>query len=131
MNTRLLILGALIAFGAQAKVIVDTKGVDMERYHADYYECEQLSYQVEQQQADSLGHDVLHDTAKGALLGAAGGAISGGSGSKGAQVGAGVGLIGGVLHHGAEKRQLAQSHAQHQDQVMRNCLFGRGYRVLD
>ncbi|SHH20852.1 glycine zipper family protein [Ferrimonas marina] len=122
---------ALLSLSAQANVIVDTQGVDMERYHADRYECEQLSQQVEHQQTDSLGHDALRSTGKGALLGAAGGAIAGGSGSKGAKIGAGVGLVSGALHHSAEKREAQQEYSFEQQQVVRNCLINRGYQVLN
>ncbi|CAM4215246.1 glycine zipper family protein [Vibrio agarivorans] len=128
-----LILGAIALFSATtyANVIVDTKNVDQTQYHADLYECQQLSQQSEMKQTDSLGHDVVGSTAKGAALGAAGSAIAGGSGSKGAKVGAGIGVIGGVLKHGSEKREHAAEHDYEVQAVMRNCMIGRGYRVLN
>ncbi|MDR9830625.1 glycine zipper family protein [Vibrio sp. FNV 38] len=123
----------LLAFSSasMANVIVDTKGVDQTQYHADLYECQQLSQQAQQQQTDSLGHDVIGSTAKGAVLGAAGSAIAGGSGSKGAKVGAGIGVIGGALKHGSQKRYNEQEHEVEVQTVMRNCMVGRGYRVLN
>ncbi|WP_112480419.1 glycine zipper family protein [Vibrio variabilis] len=89
------------------------------------------SENVESGQSNSLGSDMLGSTAKGAALGAAGGAISGGSGTKGAQVGAGIGLIGGALKHGAEKRHQAEEYQVQKDQVVRHCMQGRGYYVLN
>ncbi|MGS0693353.1 hypothetical protein [Shewanella sp. 0m-4] len=49
----------------KANIIVDSKNVDPQQYHADMYECEQLSQQVEPQSSNSLGHDILKSTAKG------------------------------------------------------------------
>lgn len=121
----------LLPLQVYANVIVDTKGVDTEKYHADMYECEQISHQVNAEGTDSFAHDALGSTAKGAALGAAGGAISGGSGSKGAKIGAGIGLIGGALKHSAEKKQVEQNYSYQQQNVMHNCMVGRGYRVLN
>ncbi|MEZ9819894.1 glycine zipper family protein [Shewanella sp. 10N.286.45.A1] len=135
MSRKKLLLSAalLISVSAytQANIIVDSKNVDPQQYHADMYECEQLSQQVEPQSSNSLGHDILKSTAKGAAIGAAGGAISGGSGSNGAKAGAGIGLIGGALKHGAEKRRAEQSFDAQTQNVMRNCMVGRGYTVLN
>jgi hypothetical protein len=114
-----------------ANIIVDTQNIDTQKYHADMYECQTLSQQVDHQQTQSLGRDMLGSTAKGALLGAAGGAIIGGSGSKGAKVGAGVGLVGGMLKHGSERRHAEQGYEYEQNNVMRNCMLGRGYNVLN
>ncbi|MGR5442524.1 hypothetical protein ACPV45_23215, partial [Vibrio mediterranei] len=58
-------------------------------------------------------------------------AIAGGHGSKGAKVGAGVGLVGGLLHHRAEA-QYSEAKYQHDvDSVMKQCMVGRGYNVLN
>ncbi len=135
MNRKKLLLSATLLLSVptytQANIIVDTKNVDTQQYHADMYECEQLSQQIEHQAPNSLGHDVLSSTAKGAAIGAAGGAISGGSGSSGAKAGAGIGLIGGALKHGAEKRRAEQNFDGQTQSVVRNCMVGRGYTVLN
>ncbi|MBD1567005.1 glycine zipper family protein [Vibrio sp. S12_S33] len=135
MKKQQLLLSTLLIFTlpslSYANIIVDTKNVDEQKYHADLYECDQLSNQVEQHQTDSLGHDVLGSTAKGAALGAVGSAIGGGSGSNGAKVGAGIGVIGGALKHGSEKRQAEQQYDIQKQNVMRNCMTGRGYTVLN
>ncbi|MDE1208843.1 glycine zipper family protein [Vibrio aestuarianus] len=135
MKKQQLLLSTLLIFTlpslSYANIIVDTKNVDEQKYHADLYECDQLSNQVEQQQTYSLGHDVLGSTAKGAALGAVGSAIGGGSGSNGAKVGAGIGVIGGALKHGSEKRQAEQQYDIQKQNVMRNCMIGRGYTVLN
>lgn len=114
-----------------ANIIVDTQNVDTQQYHADMYECQELSQQVDHTQTNSLGRDMLGSTAKGAVLGAAGGAVAGGSGSKGAKVGAGIGLVGGVLKHGSQRRHAEHEYVEEQQNVMRNCMIGRGYNVLN
>ncbi|MCZ4339077.1 glycine zipper family protein [Shewanella colwelliana] len=135
MSRKKILLGAALFVSVsaytQANIIVDNKNVDAQQYHADMYECEQLTQQVEHQSSNSLGHDVLSSAAKGAAIGAAGGAISGGSGSNGAKAGAGIGLIGGALKHGAEKRRAEQNFDDQTQSVMRNCMVGRGYTVLN
>ncbi|GLS90003.1 hypothetical protein GCM10007916_10700 [Psychromonas marina] len=123
----------LVAFSSAsfANVIVDTQNLDMQKYHADMYECQQLSQQVQYGETNSVGQDMVSSTAKGAVIGAAGGAISGGSGSKGAKIGAGVGIVSGLLRHGAEKRNANAQYSNEQHSVMHNCLVGRGYTVLN
>lgn len=109
MSRKKILLGAALFVSVsaftQANIIVDSKNVDTNQYHADMYECEQLSHQVEHSESNSLGHDLLGSAAKGAAIGAAGGAISGGSGSNGAKAGAGIDIIDGALKHAAEKRR--------------------------
>ncbi len=127
----LLALLAVLPLAASADIIVDTKNIDQTQYHADLYECQALSQQVDQQETDSLGRDLVSSTAKGAALGAAGSAIAGGNGGRGAQVGAGIGIISGALKHGAEERAVQAQHDSEVQTVMRNCMTGRGYTVLN
>jgi hypothetical protein len=94
--------------------IVDTKGVDMTRYRQDLAECEVYARQV------STGQAVGKGAAGGAAVGAAVGAIAGGDAAKGAGIGAVTG--------GAESARISD---REKAQVVRNCLRGRGYRVLN
>ncbi|MFC0059320.1 glycine zipper family protein [Vibrio inusitatus] len=114
-----------------ANVIVDTKGVDNEKYDADMYECQQLSHQVQSSDVEDTGRAVVGSTARVAALGAAGTAIAGGHGSEGAKIGAGVGFVSGLLHHRAEVNYSNQKYATDVDQVMNTCMVGRGYKVLN
>ena len=96
--------------------IVDTKGVNAAAYQGDLVECRQYAEQV----------GVVARSAGGAAAGAAVGAAVGAvlDGKDGAGRGAGVGAVtGGVrgVAHGLRERR----------QVLRNCLQGRGYRVLN
>jgi outer membrane lipoprotein SlyB len=105
-----------IAACANNNVIVDTKGADMTRYEQDRRECEAYAGQV------STGQQAAKSGGFGAVVGAAVGAIFGNSTSvvRGAGTGAVLGGAQGAVKGEGEK-----------EQVLRNCLSGRGYRVLN
>ena len=104
-----------VAGCASDRVIVDTKGVDMSRYEQDRRECDAYAEQV------STGKSAAAGAGIGAAMGAALGAIFGGSHDVARSAGAG-GVLGGA--QGAAKGEGKK------EQVLRNCLSGRGYRVL-
>jgi hypothetical protein len=94
--------------------IIDTKGVDLAQYQQDLAECEAYKDQV------NTGEGVAKGTAGGAAVGGAIGAIAGGSAARGA----GIGAVSG----GAESARIAD---REKADVVKNCLRGRGYRVLN
>jgi outer membrane lipoprotein SlyB len=97
-------------------IIIDTKNTNMSNYAQDLKECESYAEQV--------------NTGKKAASGAIGGAVLGGlvgatvGNSNTAQRAAGAGAITGTA------RGVAKSE-QEKSRVVRNCLRGRGYRVLN
>jgi len=93
--------------------IVDTKGVNMAQYEIDLRECRQYADEV------SVAGGAAKGAAAGAVVGAAAGAISGD-----ADRGAGYGAIGG----GARSALYNQ---REKERVVKNCLRGRGYRILN
>ncbi|MFC6631957.1 glycine zipper family protein [Microbulbifer taiwanensis] len=100
-------------------VVIDTYGVNMSQYQADLADCKGLSYAARADQ----GRRGVARAAGGALLGGALGAIIGDS-SRAAAAGAGAGaLVGGVSGAGSANVEA--------EQITRNCLRGRGYRVLN
>ncbi len=109
------VLGTLIMAGCAANPapIVDTKGVDPEVYARDRAECEQYSHEV------SVAKGTAKGTALGAAIGAATGAIDG-------EVGRGAAY--GGLYGGTRSGLDADREKQ---QVWKNCMRGRGYRVLN
>lgn len=116
---RLLLLSmavAMITACARNKPIVDTQGVNMARYHQDLAACQQYAEQV------NTGEKVAAGATGGAVVGGAIGAIF--NGTKGAQRGAGAGAVGGAA-------KGAAAGNREQQQVVKNCLRGRGYRVLN
>lgn len=98
------------------RVVIDQKGVDQAKYEQDLAECQQTAKQV------GTGRDTAEGAAGGAVVGGLLGAIFGNSNTTGA--GAGVGAVVG----GAGKAGDAQ---QEKKRVLRNCMSGRGYRVLN
>lgn len=97
-------------------VIVDTKGVDMSAYQQDVADCEALTDQVPTAERAATGAVV------GAVVGGVIGAVVGNN--SGAQRGAGVGAVSGGL-------EGANSGLSEEEQVLKRCLQGRGYKVLN
>lgn len=107
------ILHMLPGCAGTPRPIIDTKGADMDQYPADLAECGQFAEEVD------IAGGVVRSAAIGAVVGAAMGAISGDVGPA-----AGFGAIGGGAGAGLEEGRTRQS-------VVKECLRGRGYRVLN
>ncbi len=101
---------------ATGGVIIDTKGLDMSAYYQDLHECRNFAAQV------NVGGQVVERTITGALIGGAVGAIAGDSDAAKRAAGVG-GLLGAVKGSGQASRE--------KQRVLKNCLMGRGYRVLN
>jgi hypothetical protein len=99
------------------EIIIDKKGVDMARYAVDKAECEAYAEEVR------TGEKAARGAASGAVVGGAGGVIVGDS-SESAVRGAGVGAVTGAARGVAEGER-------DKVQVVKRCLIGRGYRVLN
>ena len=93
--------------------IIDRKGVDMSRYYADKTECEAYADEVR------TGQKV----ARGAVVGGAIGAIIDREPNS-AERGAGVGAVTGGVRG-------AQEGVRETERVVKQCLRGRGYKVLN
>ena len=107
---------ALLALGACTttdEIIIDRKGVDMARYDQDLAECRAYSEEVQ------TGKKVATGAASGAVVGGLIGAITGDAGKA-----AGVGAVGGGARGASEG-------SRDEVQVVKNCLRGRGYRILN
>ena len=99
---------------ARQRVIVDTKGVNMQQYQQDLSECQEYAKQVD----SKVGKGAV----VGTVIGGGIGAVL--DGSSGAAKGAGVGAITGTAK-GAAGTQREKS------KVVKNCMRGRGYKVLN
>lgn len=99
------------------EIIIDRKGVDMSRYAADKSDCESYAEEVKTEEKAARGG------ASGAVVGGAIGGISGDS-SDAAARGAGVGAVAGATRGLAEGERAKV-------RVVKQCLRGRGYRVLN
>jgi outer membrane lipoprotein SlyB len=98
------------------EIIIDRKGVNMSAYEQDLAECRSYAAEVKTAEKTTKG------AASGAVVGGLVGAITGGS--DGAARGAGVGAVGGGAR-GASEGERSEV------QVVKRCLSGRGYRVLN
>ena len=109
---------------ASNQVIVDTKGVDMSRYEQDRRECE--AYVEQLASGGQIAKSAGLGAAIGAVVGGAAGAIFGDSTA--AARGAAVGGVTGGAQGGVTGVVKGEND---KEQVLRNCLAGRGYRVLN
>ena len=110
------LLAAVAACATTDEIIIDKKGVSMASYEADLAECRAYSSEVKSAEKTARG------AASGAVIGGAIGAITGGSSR--AVEGAGVGAVTGGARGASEGER-------DEIQVVKNCLRGRGYRVLN
>lgn len=111
-----LLLVVTLSACASQKVIIDKQGVDMTKYEQDLAECRQYAEEV----------DTSSEAAKGAL----GGAVIGGTvgailgGRRSAEKLGGVAAVTGAASSGS-------SASREKSQITKNCLRGRGYRILN
>ncbi|MFD1216480.1 MULTISPECIES: glycine zipper family protein [Microbulbifer] len=121
-------LSAATLFGCAAQqeqvpgagnVVIDTYGVNMRQYQLDLADCKGMSMAAR----NSAGSRAFARGAGGALVGGALGAIIGDTSSAAAAAAGAGALIGGVSGAGS-------AHSE-QNYIVRNCLRGRGYRVLN
>ena len=110
----LITLAALLttACASSKRVVVDKQGIDEAQYQQDLSDCRAVADEV------STGRDA----AGGAIIGGILGAIFGNSGTAGRMAG------GGAVIGAAGKAGDAE---QEKSQVVKNCMRGRGYRVLN
>ncbi len=106
----------LAACASTDRVIVDRQNVDEAQYQRDLSDCRAIADQV------GTGRDAAEGAVGGALIGGVLGAIFGNSGTAGRMAG------GGAVVGAAGKAGDAQ---QEKEQVLKNCMRGRGYRVLN
>jgi hypothetical protein len=109
----IVLLAALAGCAAHPDPIVDMKGVDAERLARDQAECEEYADQIH------VSEGVARGTGAGAAVGAVAGAINGDVAR---------GAANGALYGGTRSGLEADRDKQ---KVVKNCLRGRGYRVLN
>lgn len=112
----LILLPAFVAgCTTTGEIIIDQGGVNMSQYEADLADCESYAEQV------AVGQKAAKGAGSGAVVGGAIGAVDDrNDAGEGAAVGA---ILGGVkgLNEG-ERDQV---------RVVKNCLRGRGYKILN
>jgi hypothetical protein len=114
----LVVITALGCAGADVRPIVDMKGVNEAAYDKDLQEC-----QVYAKEQSGMGETAAKGAGAGAVVGGLLGLVTGGNKTSILQsAGAGV-VIGGAGG--------AFTGNQAQEAVVKRCLGGRGYRVLN
>jgi hypothetical protein len=126
MNTTKLIFITLLItsmtacsnMGSNYSPIIDKQGIDEAKYQQDLAECQNLSTE-----AQGAGKDGAKKAAGGAAVGALIGLVGGGNSTNIAQAAGVGGVIGGAsgLYSGNQEKQ----------NIIRRCLAGRGYKVLN
>lgn len=106
----------LAACQSGPRVVIDPKGVDQAAYRQDLAECTQIADQAKP------GRSALRGALGGAVIGGALGGVLGDRGTAGRMAGAGA-VVGGAS-------QAGEGSAS-RDDILKNCMRGRGYRVLN
>jgi len=99
-----------------SKPIIDTKGVDMSQYEADLEECSNFSEDI------STGKSIAKGAATGAAVGAVIEAIT--DDARGRRDAIEVGAVSGGAKSGIRA-------VREKEQILKRCLRGRGYKVLN
>ena len=123
MNKLLALFSLVVAVtvgcaGANVRPLVDMKGVNEAAYENDLKDCQNYA-----QQQSGMGETAAKGAGAGAVVGGLLGLVTGGNGSGIAQAagaGAVIGAAGGAF-----------SGNQAQEAVVKRCLSGRGYKVLN
>jgi outer membrane lipoprotein SlyB len=103
-------------YGAPKQIIIDTQGVNMDAYYQDLADCENYARQID------VGAETTEGVVEGAVVGGVLGAVLGNHKTAERSAGAGA-VLGGVK---GNKRARYE-----QERIVRRCLGGRGYNVLN
>ena len=121
MMKTVIVLTVLLTGCASYRPIVDTQNVDLNNYEADLIQCQQYAKGINP--AESALGGALAGATFGAAIGAIAGAFTG-------DVGRGAAVMASLT--GAQgAAQGAASGAETQKTIIRRCLAGRGYSVLN
>jgi outer membrane lipoprotein SlyB len=110
-----LLLAGCANTGANYRPIIDSKNVDLNRYEADLVECQHYA-----EQKGGAGEKAAIGAGAGAVLGGVLAAVGNGDKGSASRVGGVMGAVSG-----------ATSGDQSQRNIIKRCLVGRGYKVLD
>ncbi len=110
-----LLLAGCANTGANYRPIIDSKNVDLNRYEADLVECQRYA-----EQKGGAGEKAAIGAGAGAVLGGVLAAVGNGDKGSASRVGGVMGAVSG-----------ATSGDQSQRNIIKRCLVGRGYKVLD
>lgn len=116
LNTLLLVSCSSIEDLTGNNPIIDTQRVNLAHYEADLQQCQNYANEV------AIAQKATSGAVTGAVVGGVFGAVVGNSGT--AKKGAGIGAVGGGARGVGEG-------VRERERVIKRCLIGRGYRVLN
>ncbi|WED25362.1 glycine zipper family protein [Vibrio sp. DW001] len=112
-------------------LMFDELQYDSVQFNLDQQQCSDLLVNVGQHKSAGAAEQGVKRGLRGATAGALAGSISGNSGSSAAKKGAAIGTTVGVLSGRGSKKSAENSNQNERDDLMRNCMLGRGYRALN
>jgi outer membrane lipoprotein SlyB len=101
--------------GANYRPLIDSKNLDLNRYEADLVECQRYA-----EQKGGAGEKAAIGAGAGAVLGGVLAAVGNGDKGSSSRMGGVMGAVSG-----------ATTGEQGQRTIIKRCLVGRGYKVLD
>jgi outer membrane lipoprotein SlyB len=101
--------------GANYRPLIDSKNLDLNRYEADLLECQRYA-----EQKGGAGEKAAIGAGAGAVLGGVLAAVGNGDKGSSSRMGGVMGAVSG-----------ATTGEQGQRTIIKRCLVGRGYKVLD
>jgi uncharacterized protein YcfJ len=111
-------LGLLGCAGSDVRPIVDTKGINQSKYESDLQDCQAIA-----KQQSGMGETAAKGAGAGAVVGGLLGLVTGGNKTGIFQTAGAGAVLGGA--GGAFSGNNAQ------ESIVKKCLSGRGYKVLN
>ncbi len=122
MKTLAIVAATALLVGCATKPLIDPKGSkNPANYYADEMECQRIADEI----------STTTEVAKGALIQGGLSAVLGAALAKGTispATGAGIGMLSGSI---VGAGSAAVSTYQRKQKILRNCLSGRGYSILE
>lgn len=129
--TSVVLLSAVPTYAIGHTLVFDESQYDSVQFNQDQQQCSALLVNVGQHESAGAAEQGVKRGLRGATAGALAGSISGNSGSSAAKKGAAIGTTVGVLSGRGSKQSAANLNQKERDELMRNCMQGRGYRSLN
>lgn len=122
---------AMPTFANAHSILFDQSQYDAAQFSQDHHQCENMLSHVGHNEGQGAVEQGVKRGLRGATAGAIAGSVSGNSGSSAAKTGAAIGTTVGVLSGRGSKNAAASANQKERDDLMRNCMQGRGYIALN
>ncbi|USD43386.1 glycine zipper family protein [Vibrio sp. SCSIO 43135] len=127
----ILLFSALPTYVSAHTLVFDESRYDSAQFQQDHSQCSNLLGKVGNREGSGAVEQGVKRGLRGAAAGAIAGSVSGNSGSSAAKTGAAIGTTVGVLSGAHSKSEASQTNQKERDDLMRNCMNGRGYEALN